>query len=112
MNTYIAQVEDLSFAFASLLSEALGLPPDALDRFYDSPKKSMQQRCKVGEALLNFRWQSSFTVFCSPLQVVRYPPVTSSAPNSTQGVGPHYDAGFLTFVSGYNVPIFRRLRGS
>jgi isopenicillin N synthase-like dioxygenase len=48
METYIAQVEDLSFAFASLLAEALGLPPDALDRFYNSPKKSMQQRCKVG----------------------------------------------------------------
>lgn len=47
METYIAQVEDLSFEFVSLLAEALGLAPDALDRFYDTPKKSMQQRCKV-----------------------------------------------------------------
>ncbi|KAF8577923.1 Clavaminate synthase-like protein [Ramaria rubella] len=74
METYISQVEDLSFEFASLLAEALGLPSDALDRFYDSPKKSMQQRCKI----------------------VKYPGVTAEA--SKQGVGPHYDAGFLTFL--------------
>ncbi|KIJ50441.1 hypothetical protein M422DRAFT_245712 [Sphaerobolus stellatus SS14] len=69
---YIKSVEELSFEFTSLVAEALGLPPDALDRFYDEPKSIMQQRCKI----------------------VKYPTVTSG---SKQGVGPHYDAGFLTF---------------
>ncbi|KIJ50431.1 hypothetical protein M422DRAFT_159671 [Sphaerobolus stellatus SS14] len=70
---YIKSVEELSFEFTSLVAEALGLPPDALDRFYDEPKSIMQQRCKL----------------------VKYPTVTSG---SKQGVGPHYDAGFLTFL--------------
>ncbi|KIJ50473.1 hypothetical protein M422DRAFT_159772, partial [Sphaerobolus stellatus SS14] len=70
---YIKSVEELSFEFTSLVAEALGLPPDALDRFYDEPKSIMQQRCKI----------------------VKYPTVTSG---SKQGVGPHYDAGFLTFL--------------
>ncbi|KIJ50476.1 hypothetical protein M422DRAFT_245763 [Sphaerobolus stellatus SS14] len=64
---YIKSVEELSFEFTSLVAEALGLLPDALDRFYDEPKSIMQQRCKI----------------------VKYPTVTSG---SKQGVGPHYDA--------------------
>jgi hypothetical protein len=46
MERYLAQVEDLSLKFISLLSEAFDLPPNALDGFYDS-KDLMQHRAKV-----------------------------------------------------------------
>jgi isopenicillin N synthase-like dioxygenase len=45
---YLSQIESLSFEFISLLAEALLLPPNAFDRFFNSPLKSdMQHRCKV-----------------------------------------------------------------
>lgn len=69
---YLDQVTQLSYDFSSLIAEALGLPPDGLSRFYDEPPL-MQHRAKI----------------------VKYPVVQ----DHTQGVGPHYDAGFLTFVS-------------
>ncbi|KAF8576533.1 Clavaminate synthase-like protein [Ramaria rubella] len=74
LEAYIAQVKDLGFEFISLLAEALGLSPDALDRFYESPKKDMEQRCKV----------------------IKYPAATYEG--NKQGVGAHYDPGFLTFL--------------
>jgi len=70
---YIQQVEDLSFQFIELLAESLGLPANAFDGFYDEPKGAMQHRSKI----------------------VKYPEAPSE---SGQGVGPHYDSGFLTFV--------------
>ena len=48
------------------------MPPGGLSEFYDKPPL-MQHRAKI----------------------VKYPVVQ----DHTQGVGPHYDAGFLTFVS-------------
>ncbi|RDB16343.1 hypothetical protein Hypma_003050 [Hypsizygus marmoreus] len=71
---YLTQVQALSYNFISLLSEAFGLAPDALNYFYDTDEK-MQHRAKV----------------------VQYPVVTD-ADEDDQGVGPHYDAGFLTFL--------------
>lgn len=70
---YIQQVEDLSFRFIQLLAESLGLPAIAFDGFYNEPKGAMQHRSKI----------------------VKYPEASSE---SKQGVGPHYDSGFLTFV--------------
>ena len=58
--------------FSSLIAEAFGLSPSGLSPFYDTPEL-MQHRAKI----------------------VKYPVVTNG---SDQGVGPHYDAGFLTFV--------------
>ncbi|KAG6825642.1 hypothetical protein H0H93_000458, partial [Arthromyces matolae] len=73
LEKYFEQVQELSYTFISLLAEAFGLAPDALKHFYDTPEK-MQHRGKI----------------------VQYPVVTD--PNADdQGVGPHYDAGFLTF---------------
>lgn len=72
MEKYLAQVQELSYKFSSLLAEAFGLPPNALAGFYDTDEK-MQHRGKI----------------------VQYPVVEEGG----QGVGPHYDAGFLTFVS-------------
>ena len=70
---YIQQVEGLSFGFIQLFAESLGLPANAFDGFYDVPKDAMQHRSKI----------------------VKYPEASSE---SEQGVGPHYDSGFLTFV--------------
>lgn len=73
---YLNQVQDLSNQFSSLIAESFGLGPEGLAGFYDLPDK-MQHRAKI----------------------VQYP-VTQSG--SDQGVGPHYDAGFLTFVRRYH----------
>jgi isopenicillin N synthase-like dioxygenase len=73
---YFSAVADLSYSFASLTAEALGLHPDALNKFYDEPRKElMQHRGKIA----------------------RYPPAREG--QSSQGVGAHFDPGFLTFVS-------------
>ncbi|KAG5734874.1 putative iron/ascorbate oxidoreductase [Termitomyces sp. T112] len=71
---YFEQVQELSYAFISLLAEAFGLPTNALRHFYDTPEK-MQHRGKI----------------------VQYPIITDLDADD-QGVGPHYDAGFLTFL--------------
>lgn len=71
---YLAQVQALGYKFIELLAEAFGLPHDALAQFYDSDAL-MQHRAKI----------------------VKYP-VPSDDASSDQGVGPHYDAGFLTFL--------------
>ncbi|EGN95387.1 hypothetical protein SERLA73DRAFT_186333 [Serpula lacrymans var. lacrymans S7.3] len=73
MERYLAQVQSLSYDFSRLLAEAFSLAPDALAHFYDSDE-FMQHRGKV----------------------VKYPANDGSL--SDQGVGPHYDAGFLTFL--------------
>ena len=65
-------MEELSYKFTSLVAEAFGLGSDGLSQFYDTPPL-MQHRAKI----------------------VQYPVVEGS---NDQGVGPHYDAGFLTFV--------------
>ncbi|ETW79865.1 hypothetical protein HETIRDRAFT_419510 [Heterobasidion irregulare TC 32-1] len=70
---YLDQVQKLSFEFISLIAEALGLQPDGLARFYDTDE-FMQHRSKI----------------------VKYP--SQDEVSSDQGVGPHFDAGFLTFL--------------
>ncbi|KXN93249.1 hypothetical protein AN958_00173 [Leucoagaricus sp. SymC.cos] len=72
LETYLEAVEDLSYSFSSLVAEAFGLGPNGLNHFYET-KELMQHRGKI----------------------VKYPIVTGG---SDQGVGPHYDAGFLTFL--------------
>jgi len=73
MERYLDQVQDLSYKLSSLIAEAFGLPPNGLAHFYDTDEL-MQHRSKI----------------------VRYPVVKEG--DDDQGVGPHYDAGFLTFV--------------
>ncbi|KAF8149369.1 hypothetical protein B0H34DRAFT_667626 [Crassisporium funariophilum] len=69
---YLDQVENISLKFSSLIAEAFGLGT-GLSQFYDTPEL-MQHRAKI----------------------VQYPVVEGSS--NDQGVGPHYDAGFLTFL--------------
>ncbi|KAF8169080.1 hypothetical protein BJ912DRAFT_187178 [Pholiota molesta] len=71
MERYLEQVEDLGYKFCSLIAEAFGLGPEGLSAFFDTPDL-MQHRAKI----------------------VQYPVVQGY----DQGVGPHYDAGFLTFL--------------
>lgn len=64
METYLQQVQALSYQFISLLAEAFGLPSDALNKFYDADK-FMQHRGKVNikrgsQCIL---WRSGFICF-------------------------------------------------
>ncbi|KAF5348157.1 hypothetical protein D9756_010755 [Leucocoprinus leucothites] len=73
LETYLEEVKQLSYQFSSLVAEAFGLGPKGLDHFYETKELPIQHRGKL----------------------VKYPVVTSG---SDQGVGPHYDGGFLTFL--------------
>ncbi|KAJ7591383.1 hypothetical protein C8J56DRAFT_935363 [Mycena floridula] len=70
---YLFEIQTLADSFVPLIAEALGLSPDGLAHFYATPEK-MQHRCKL----------------------VQYPAATDDSSN--QGVGPHYDAGFVTIL--------------
>lgn len=48
LNKYLTQVAALSYEFIGLVAEALGLPRDGLDQFYDAHEK-MQHRSKVSK---------------------------------------------------------------
>ncbi|KAF9447892.1 iron/ascorbate oxidoreductase [Macrolepiota fuliginosa MF-IS2] len=72
LEKYLEEVADLSYKFSSLIAEAFGLGPNGLAHFYDT-LELMQHRGKI----------------------VKYPVVVEG---DGQGVGPHYDAGFLTFL--------------
>ncbi|KAK7451719.1 hypothetical protein VKT23_012398 [Stygiomarasmius scandens] len=71
--TYLRQISKFATEFICLMAEAIGLPPDGLSKFYDSDEK-MQGLSKI----------------------VQYPVSTDSS--TSQGVGPHYDSGFLTIL--------------
>lgn len=99
MQRYLVQVQSLSYAFVSLIGEAFGLPSDALACFYDADEL-MQHRGKVGSfpQLSAYSFETdNFTSKSLNFQIVKYPTIAEDA-QSDQGVGPHYDAGFLTFV--------------
>lgn len=69
---YVEQVDRLGNELTVLIAEALHLPPDAFDRFREPGGN--QHRAKV----------------------VKYPVPTDDV--SDQGVGPHFDGGFLTLL--------------
>lgn len=94
MNLYLTQVADLSYEFIGLVAEALGLPRDGLDQFYDAHEK-MQHRAKVC-VLVDTRIDYFISSVYKTSQIVKYP--TLDEVSSDQGVGPHFDGGFLTFV--------------
>lgn len=47
MITYLEQLGKFGFEFMELLAEAFGLPANAFDQFYKTPKETQQHRCKV-----------------------------------------------------------------
>ncbi|EIW82880.1 Clavaminate synthase-like protein [Coniophora puteana RWD-64-598 SS2] len=75
MERYLDAVRDLSYEFTSLLAEALGLHPDALNKFFDRDELMLHH-----------------------LKLAKYPAPAADGSNGDPGVGPHYDAGFLTFL--------------
>ena len=70
---FLTQVQYLAYTLISILAKYFS--PSALDKYYDTDE-NMQHRTKI----------------------VRYPAVAVMDPANDQGVGPHYDAKFLTFV--------------
>jgi len=110
---YLAAVESLSYEFVRLVAEALGLAPDGLVRFFDVPER-MQHRAKVQHVTpthlitrQRLGREANRLLAHSIYQIVKYP--TRDEVSSEQGVGPHFDAGFLTFVSPplfFSVPSF------
>ena len=67
-------IDKLADSFKSLVAEALDLPPTAFDQFFDHPQQNK-------------------------LKLIKYPEPVDSKPNEdTQGVGPHKDSCFLTFL--------------
>jgi isopenicillin N synthase-like dioxygenase len=109
---YLTAVKSLSYEFVRLVAEALGLAPDGLARFYDAPEH-MQHRSKVrpptsaaqkgyADRPATRRLPASF------IQIVKYP--TRDQVASEQGVGPHFDAGFLTFVSPPTASFEKKIR--
>ncbi|KZV73418.1 Clavaminate synthase-like protein [Peniophora sp. CONT] len=73
VDRYLKAVEQLSYTFIELVAEALGLPPDGFARFFAARENTMH-RAKARSL--------------SGMDEV----------SSDQGVGPHFDGGFLTFL--------------
>ncbi|KAL4782900.1 hypothetical protein BJX76DRAFT_331507 [Aspergillus varians] len=71
VEAYLAQLSPVAGDFQILIAEALDLHPTALKQFFDNP---IQQKMKL----------------------IKYPPPPSAA--ESQGVGPHKDSEFLTFL--------------
>ena len=68
-------MSNLAEQFPGLIAEALDLPPNAFDEVFDSPQQHK-------------------------LKLIKYPAPTenSNGGSGFQGVGPHKDSGFLTFL--------------
>lgn len=90
---YMARMGDVSVQFTSLIAEAVGLPPDAFDKYFDGPGAVDQQH---------------------KLKIVKYPDVAElgllasssesesegeggAAPQG-QGVGPHKDSMLTSYL--------------
>ncbi|KAJ5111599.1 Oxoglutarate/iron-dependent dioxygenase [Penicillium argentinense] len=76
LELYLSEVHQLSTTFTALIAEALDLPPTAMDGVFDHPQQHK-------------------------LKLIKYPPPPASQVDDGigfQGVGPHKDSGFLTFL--------------
>jgi hypothetical protein len=61
---YIARMGDVSFFFTSLIAEAIGLPANALDQFFD--KKGQQHKLKIIKVSFFFSPESGFFFSFTP----------------------------------------------
>lgn len=71
----MSEINTLAKSFHHLIAEALDMPADTFDKFFDNPQHSK-------------------------LKLVKYPPppATVIPEEGLQGVGPHKDGSFLTFL--------------
>ncbi|EKV19275.1 Oxidoreductase, 2OG-Fe(II) oxygenase family, putative [Penicillium digitatum Pd1] len=72
-DAYLSEVSNLAESFPGLIAEALELPSTAFDPAFDSPQQHK-------------------------LKLIKYPPPPGTSNAEFQGVGPHKDSGFLTFL--------------
>jgi isopenicillin N synthase-like dioxygenase len=72
---YMSRMGRVSLAFTSLIAEAIGLPADAFDRYFDQPADRQQHKLKV----------------------VKYPDV-GDGKRGNQGVGPHKDSMLTSYL--------------
>lgn len=70
---YMRQLGALSILFTSLVAEALNMPPDAFDKFFDADQQHK-------------------------LKVVKYPESLGTDLKSRQGVGPHKDSMLSSYL--------------
>ncbi|KIH91892.1 isopenicillin N synthetase [Sporothrix brasiliensis 5110] len=76
---FMTRMGDMSLYFTSLMAEAIGLPPRAFERYFDPDPRRRQHKLKI----------------------VKYPDVSelgAAAAGSNQGVGPHKDSMYTTFL--------------
>ncbi|KAF3934152.1 hypothetical protein ABW20_dc0102258 [Dactylellina cionopaga] len=80
---YMKEMGEMSLFFTSLIAEAIGLPPDAFDKYFEGVKGNTQQH---------------------KLKIVKYPDLGELEGGSGQGVGPHKDSmlsSYLLQVTGH-----------
>lgn len=101
-DTYMAAVGKLGEVMNTLVAEALGLDPMVLMRFFASPPRNKVSLLKYPEPILFAdspisQGYDSGSDSSEASRPVRY---TSSAGDDEefQGVGPHKDGGFLTYL--------------
>ncbi|KAJ5730458.1 uncharacterized protein N7483_004966 [Penicillium malachiteum] len=75
LEEYLAEVSQLASSFTELIAEALDLPATALNQAFETPQQHK-------------------------LKLIRYPtpPLSHDSDSGFQGVGPHKDSGFVTFL--------------
>lgn len=76
VENYMNEIQNLALSFSRLIAEALDMDPTSFDKFFDIPQHNK-------------------------LKLVKYPAPPSDAEipeGGVQGVGPHKDGSFLTFL--------------
>ncbi|KAK6520208.1 hypothetical protein TWF506_000490 [Arthrobotrys conoides] len=74
---YMKDMADMSLFFTSLIAEAIGLPRDAFDKYFEGVKGDRQQH---------------------KLKIVKYPDLGQLKEGTGQGVGPHKDSMLSSYL--------------
>ena len=98
--SYISQMSTLSTFFTSLIAEALGLPPTALDRFFDDDQQHKLKIIKYPDlddldAVSHQLTKAKSIDADSKGQIAQRP---RPAEQPSQGVGPHKDSMLTSYL--------------
>ncbi|KAF3913875.1 hypothetical protein ABW21_db0203783 [Orbilia brochopaga] len=74
---YMKEMGDMSIFFTSLIAEAIGLPSNAFDKYFEGENGDKQQH---------------------KLKIVKYPDLGELAQGTGQGVGPHKDSMLSSYL--------------